>query len=253
MDLIKILQMPEFRSFYDLSLKIYKPVDEFKYHSAIALNFLEDKIYSVKFYFASFLPVENKNILNPHFNSDDVELLYSLWDRNNLDNKGLSYCIKYYPDKNQFRYQIHCKTKQINQFNNVKFSEANCRYGIGIENREIKKYINVKSTQDKVILAKHFNYDDLVFFDELEYCEANDSSKVITSICKSRKILTCFFARKITHKTVLNTLTEFSNKTKLELLNIGIYKDVALTSYYFYSQDNIDSYKNLKNEYTSRN
>jgi len=252
MDIIKILQMSEFRSFYDLSLKIYKPVGKFKYHSAIALNFYNDQIYSVKFYFATFEPVDNTSILLPFFNESDLKYLYSVWDINNLDNKGLSYCIKYYPNKNQFKYQIHCKTQQINTFNNLQFSDNNCRYGLGIENGETKRYINVKSTPDKILLAKHFNHDDLVFFDELEYCEANDSAKVITSICKSRKILTSFLARKITSKNVLNIITDFSKQSNLELLNIGLYKDLNLTSYYFYALDDIDAFKRFKDEPTSK-
>ena len=246
MEAIRILQMPDFKAFHDLSLKIYKPVDKFKYHSAIALNFYKDELYSVKFYFATFLPLDDITVLAPFFKESDLKHLYSIWDRDNLDNKGLSYCIKYYPNTKKFKYQIHCKTQQINAFNNLQFSGQKCRYGIGVEDGESKKYINVTSTQDKLLLAKHFNQDDLVFFDELEYCEASDSSKVISSISKSRKILTSFFAKKVSSKSVHNLLTDFSEKTKLELLNVGVYRGIDLISYYFYSQDNIDAYKELK-------
>ncbi|NCX96344.1 MAG: hypothetical protein EBX41_08035 [Chitinophagia bacterium] len=245
MDIAYILQKPEFKELYDFSKKIFVPHEQFKYKNCISLNFFEKDIYSVKLYFATFFKC-NKDLIGDYFNYHQVDSLYNLWDIENLDNKGLSFCIKYYPAKDVFKKQIHCKTRIGLAFKNLAFTNNNCRYGIGVEDGEVKIYGNFKDRQDKIAISKYFNKPQLSFFEELEYCESKDSSKVIASYSSSDKELMCDLITKESLPEVYSFLNNIHTKYKIRARNIGFYNKHNIKSYYLYSEktDNgIDTYK----------
>lgn len=242
MDIIEILHKDEFKKFYEMSKNIYKP-GAYKYHSAISINAIKEFIHSVKFYFGTYQKLDDVSLLTEQFKKADIDYLYNLWDIDNLDNKGLSFCIKYYPEKNKFKYQIHCKVRTINTFKNLIFSHNNCRYGIGIEDDDSKKYINVKGYEDKKLIGDFFNNIDLTFFDELEYCEFNNNSKVVTSYNNQKKYILDNFIKKHINDSKFNSVLL---EKGLELRNIGIYRNIDLQSFYYYcSKDGniVDSYE----------
>jgi len=242
MGILEILHKDEFKTFYELSKNVYKP-GKFLYHSAISVNSVKETIHSIKFYFGTYQPVNDLATIDTLFKKEDIQYLYKIWDLDNLDNKGLSFCIKFYPEKNSFKYQIHCKTSIPNTFNNLSFSNENCRYGIGIESGERKNYINVTSYRDKTLISSFFNLTDLSFFDELEYCEFGEFSKVVTSFNNQKKYILDNFIKKHTYR--YSFMNDLESKG-LELRNIGLYKDVDLQSFYYYypkSSGEVDSYE----------
>jgi len=251
-DIIEILQKQEFKDFYNTSKSVYKFTSEYPYHSAIAINTTSTEVHSIKFYFGTYCKLTDLSLLKHYFNLDDIQKLYEIWDLDNLDNKGLSFCIKYYPKTNTFKYQTHCKVKQQNSFKNLNFSNNSCRYGVGIEDGEIKNYINVTGANDKILISKFFKVPDLVFFDELEYCEFDNYSKVITSYNNQKTyllrnyLLKNFASNKEQHPMITSSIDQMHVKKNLDLRNFGIYKDVGLYSMYFYlagKNGEVDSYE----------
>ena len=252
MDIIKILQKQEFKDFYNTSKTIYKFNSKFPYHSAIAVNSTSNEVHSIKFYYGTYSKIEDLSLLKGQFDINDIKKLYELWDIDNLDNKGLSFCIKYYPKNNEFKYQVHCKVRKQHSFNNIKFSNTNCRYGIGIEKGEIKNYINVTGINDKILVSKLFGVPDLVFFDELEYCELGDHCKVITSYNNQKTyllrnyLLKNYASDKEKHHMIHSSIDQMHVKMNLDLRNFGIYKDAGLYSMYFYlpgKNGEVDTYE----------
>lgn len=250
MDISPILK-PEFKEFYDFSKKIFVPNEQFKYKNCISLNFLFNHLHSVKLYFATFKKYSKEEIGN-YFNYDDLEKLYEIWDTSNLDNKGLSFCLKYYPYEKVFKKQIHCKVKVDLNFKNFTFSKKNCRYGIGLEAGGLKLYTNLKNKADKIDIAKFFNKPQLSFFDELEYCESIDGSKVIASFSGDDRELMCNLIKEESDPAVFSYLDELYKKFKIRPRNIGFYEMQELKSYYLYSDKNdfgIDTYSTFLENY----
>jgi len=252
MDIVKTLQKQEFRDFYNLSKSIYVYDTDFPYHSAIAVNTTSDSIHSIKFYYGTYKKIQDLSVIEQYLNKEDISYLYNIWDTENLDNKGFSFCIKYYPQKNIFKYQIHCKVVTPLSFKNLTFSNNNCRYGIGIERGDKKNYINLKDSKDKILVSKFFNIPNLVFFDELEYCEFDNYCKVITSYNSNKKyvlrdfLINNYVKNKKKYPSVISTIDCLHENKRLALRNFGIYKDVDLYSLYFYLEKPngiVDSYE----------
>lgn len=253
MDIIEILQKPEFKNFYKMSKKIFTKSDKYDYHSAISTNIYKDKLYSLKFYFGTFNKFHDLSDLEKYFDKEDIISLYNVWDIENLDNKGLSFCIKYYPEKNEFKYQIHCKVKEKLNFKNVQLSHKDCRYGIGVEQKEKKCYTNLTNLIDKINVSKYFNIPDLVFFDEIEYCEFDQYSKVITCYSNTkRKCLDNLISQYYNDKYpgISNAINVLNKEKNLHLKNIGFYKDLEMYSLYFYGENKngvVDAYEQFVN------
>ena len=240
MDIVKILQKQEFKDFYLLSKEIYDPASRFPYHSAISTNVTSNDVHSIKFYYGTYSKLIDLSKIEKYFPADNILKLYNIWDIHNLDNKGLSFCIKYYPKTDKFKYQIHCKVTTPLAFKQLQFSNFDCRYGIGIEDNESKSYINLKNNNDKVLVSKYFNIPELVFFDELEYCEFDDYSKVITSYNNQKTyllrnyLLKKFAPHKDKYPMIYSSIDQLHVDNNLDLRNFGFYKDLDLYSLYFY-------------------
>lgn len=250
MDISPILK-PEFKEFYDFSKKIFVPNDQFKYKNCISLNFFNNNLYSIKLYFATFKKY-NRDEIGDYFDYNDLEKLYEIWDTSNLDNKGLSFCLKYYPKENCFKKQIHCKIKVNLTFRNFNFTNENCRYGVGIESGEIKLYTNLKNKADKINVAKYFNKPQLSFFDELEYCESYGNSKVIASFSGDDRDLMCNLIKNESTQEVYSYLDTLFKDYKIRPRNIGFYDIQEVKSYYLYSDKSdfgIDTYGTLLKNY----
>jgi len=256
MDIIKILQKQEFKDFYCMSKSVFKGDSTFPYNSAISANVTKDKLHSVKFYFGTYQKMNDLSELEKFFSINDILHLYKIWDIDNIDNKGLSFCIKYYPNSNSFKYQIHCKVTTPLTFKNLSFSDKDCRYGVGIETGKTKNYINIKNNNDKVLVSKHFNIPELVFFDELEYCEFDNYSKVVTSYNNQKTyllrnyLLKKFAAKKEEYPMIASAIDQLHVGYNYDLRNFGFYKDLDLYSLYFYlpgKENTVDSYEPFAN------
>ena len=250
MDVEQILHKTEFKEFYNYSRDIFTPHKNFKYKNCISVNYKDTEIHSVKLYFATFIPYLEKDIR--YFDYNKLKSLYSIWDTDNLDNKGLSFCIKYYPSSNQFKYQMHCKAKPAPAFSKLSFSNNNCRYGVGIENEQIKNYINLKDKKDKIEVARLFNMPYLSFFEELEYCELESNvAKVIASYASKDKDKMCVLIKKYTEEKIYKELDNLLNEYNIRARNIGFYSKGNVKSYYLYSQQTdigVDTYGTFLNK-----
>lgn len=249
MNFESFLNNPYLIKMYENYNQVWKKHEDYPYLNHFGLNFDQQGIVSIKFYFHLFhkVTIEEAQLFLPQ--TDDFFKFYDLHEISknwSMENSGCAFELKF---KNQFEptYGFHLKLNGGENTYDIlgypeklplNYLDINKKPGVNYEytlnNKLIKKYYYFDDSVSKNYLSKRFNVNFFKDFSFLEYTESDLFSKINAwnSLPFQNKIndLNLFT---VDNLKLINNLI---NKYNLDVKSVGKYENNSQAAIYFSSK-----------------
>ena len=226
---------------------------DYPYLTYMGINFTDDGIHSVKFYFHLF-PWLNKETVSQFIpRTEDFFRYYDLHDQsmmNSPDTSGVAFTVKFYCDRNEPEYGFHYRMNPSEQAYSLAggktllpFDPLPHTHSVGISheygaagNEKVKRYLYFRGEEQKAFFAEHFGYPILTKTKFIEYAETKEDWKINTYYGKNPEAP--IDANKL-NSNQLTLLDDVGSKFGLNVKSYGYSQDRTVKSAYLFKQYNI--------------